>query len=339
MYHFCTYFDRNYLSRGLALHQSLQRHCPESILWVLCMDTAVHQILLDLSLPSLNPISLEVFELGDAPLHAAKQNRSRVEYYFTCTPSLPLYVFNHSTDVDLVTYIDADLFFFSDPTPLFEELAGSSVAIIGHRFPPHLRHLETHGIYNVGWLSFRRDENGLACLRWWRDRCIEWCYDRLEGNRYGDQKYLDDWPQRFRGVRVLDHKGANLAPWNVTNYSLRFEAGQILVDEQPLLFFHFHGLKEVFPYVFDTNLKPYGGGSIPLLKPLVYRPYLRELYSTYKVIPTGVTLPISTGLRDQKSRTETHPLGSRIWGHVLRVNNVIKQVVNGCYLVHIARSH
>lgn len=35
---YCTYFDHNYLSRGVALHRSLQRHAPGARLWVCCED-------------------------------------------------------------------------------------------------------------------------------------------------------------------------------------------------------------------------------------------------------------------------------------------------------------
>ena len=89
---FCTYFDQNYLPRGLALYRSLREHCPGFKLWVLCMDEATHQVLTQLDLPEVEPISLKDFEKDDEPLLAAKQNRSQVEYYFTCTPSLLLFV-------------------------------------------------------------------------------------------------------------------------------------------------------------------------------------------------------------------------------------------------------
>ena len=112
MFYFCTYFDQHYLARGLALYQSIREHCSEFRLWVLCMDDTTYRILTELNLPGVYPIVLEEFERDDEPLKIAKTNRSRIEYYFTCTPSLPLYILNHWPEVGLITYIDADLFFF-----------------------------------------------------------------------------------------------------------------------------------------------------------------------------------------------------------------------------------
>src|SRR5439155_9587334 len=184
MRHFCTYFDRNYLSRGLALYRSLQALGRPFQLWVLCMDPVCHAALASAELPGIRPIALEDFERGDDALLRAKANRTLVEYYFTCTASLPRYVFREEPGIDLLTYVDADLYFFADPEPLFEELAGGSIAIIEHRISKRLGPLEQYGRYNVGWISFRRDANGMACLEWWRDRCLAWCYDRLEPGRF-----------------------------------------------------------------------------------------------------------------------------------------------------------
>lgn len=278
MYYFCTYFDSNYLIKGLALYRSLVRHAMPFRLWVLCFDDLAYESLQRLDLPEVVPISLEDFEEGDEPLRQAKDNRSRVEYYFTCTPSLPLHILRNYPEADVITYLDADLFFFSDPFPIYQELDRGSVLIVEHRFPAHLRHLEALGIYNVGLLSFRKDEVGLQCLHWWRERCLEWCYDRVEDGRYADQKYLDDWPTRFPGVVVLQHKGTGLAPWNVENRSLYLENGQVLVDSWPLVFFHFQGLKQIGRWLYDPNLAIYGARVGSLLKLYVYGPYIRELY-------------------------------------------------------------
>src|SRR5690242_19008166 len=111
--HYCTYFDRGYLGCGLALYQSLtQRHVAPFILWVLCFDDFTYDVLSKLDQPNLKPVALADFERDDPALLQAKQNRSRVEYYFTCSPSWPLYLLNRYPDIDLITYLDADLYFF-----------------------------------------------------------------------------------------------------------------------------------------------------------------------------------------------------------------------------------
>lgn len=296
MLYFCTYFDSNYLIKGLALYRSLVRHAVPFRLWVLCFDDLAYETLQRLNLHEVVPISLKDFEERDEELLQAKGNRSRIEYYFTCTPSLPLYILRNYPEVDVITYLDADLFFFSEPFPIYEELGDNSILIVGHRFPPHLKRLELFGIYNVGFLSFRRDNNGLQCLNWWRRRCIEWCYDRAEDGRFADQKYLDDWPTRFQRVVVLQHKGAGLAPWNVDNYSLRLQNGQVMVDSQPLVFFHFHGLKQIKPWLYDLNLAKYGVHTDSLLKRHIYGPYIRELQEAARWVSLLVNQPhIHTG--------------------------------------------
>lgn len=285
MNHFCTYFDHRYLPRGLALYQSLKQHCSSFQLWVLCLNQACYDVLSQLNLPDINLISLEDFERGDEKLLTAKQNRTLIEYYFTCTPSLPLFVLNKCPEVDLITYLDSDLFFFSTPEPIYQEIADSSIAIIEHRFSPDLRDQEKFGIYNVGWLSFRRDADGLTCLQWWRERCIEWCYDQLETERFADQKYLDDWPTRFPNVVVLQHKGANLAGWNSDNYKIYAKGNRIWVDRQPLIFFHFHGfnqLKMGTHYINPgINVKRY---SDAVIFQNIYGKYIRTLIDIKKEI-------------------------------------------------------
>src|SRR5206468_9462932 len=214
-------------------------------------------VLARLALPGLHAIALEDFEKDDKELLAAKRTRTRIEYYFTCSPSLPLHILSHHPHVDVITYLDADLGFFADPRPLYEEIGDRSIAIIGHRFPPDLHEWVRYGIYNVGWLSFRRDRHAMACLGWWRERCLEWCYDRCEDGRFADQKYLDDWPTRFQGVVVLMNKGANLAPWNLANYTIRWDRDRVWVDDDPLIFFHFHRLRQIEAWAYDPTLAGY----------------------------------------------------------------------------------
>lgn len=311
MYHFCTFFDRHFLNRGLALYCSLRRHCPSFRLFVLCMDTVSYDSLSRLDLPNVQLIALKDFEKKDDALLIAKRNRTRIEYYFTCTPSLPLYILNNHPEVDIITYLDADLFFFADPAPLYHEFTGHSIAIIPHRFPPKQRSKERRGIYNVGYLSFKRDQNALTCLQWWKNKCIEWCYDRVENNRYADQKYLDDWPVRFHGVVEIQNKGANVAPWNLSSYTISNDKNGVRVDGQPLIFFHFHRFRQINRWLYDPNLALYKVKPSKTIKQGIVKPYIHALAEATRLIsPKLSKLSIPHGIRDRSNhRSWPH----RIW--------------------------
>ena len=122
-----------------------------------------------------------------------RSQRSRVEFYFTSTPVLVRHCFAREAAAERMTYLDADLFFFGPASAVFAEQGDASVGIVPHRFLAHLAAQSEHGTYNVAWVSFRRDADGLACLDWWRERCLEWCYDRVEDGRFADQGYLDEY--------------------------------------------------------------------------------------------------------------------------------------------------
>ncbi len=340
MRHFCTYFDSRYLVKGLALYRSLVRHGGVMHLWVLCLDDLTYRTLSAMALPGLTPIALADFEAGDTELLEAKGTRSMVEYYFTCTPSLPLYILSREPAVDAITYLDADLYFFASVDPIEEEFAHGSVLIVGHRFPARLKHLESAGIFNVSYLSFRRDQAGLTCLQWWRARCLEWCYDRQEDGRYADQQYLDDWPARFRGVVVLQHPGAGLALWNIEDYPLSIAAGCLRARSAPVVFFHFHGLHRIGRWLYDPNLARYGVCASPLLKRSVYSPYLRECrdieYLLAPMVPPG-SLPFGPA----RVGNRTPPSGNRLCriGRTMKQQYLTARQMLGGNLWVVARGH
>jgi len=276
MLNFCTYFDIFYLHRGLALYRSLAEHSESFTLWILCFDNKTYEILDALKLPHAKLIHRQEFEAKDERLVSTKRNRSRVEYYWTCTPSLPLYIFRNQQDIQMVTYLDADMYFFSSPLAIFEKLKEGSVLIIPHDYSPEYEHQQAAGKYNVGVLTFRANNDGLSCLNWWRDRCIEWCYLLHEDGNFGDQGYLNDWPERFQGVVESDNAGLNAAPWNVSKYEITLDPNEkVLIDNRPLICYHFHALH------FCTSRLAFIGGSNISLSPIsllsIYRPYLNTL--------------------------------------------------------------
>ncbi len=277
MYYFCTYFDSNYLTRGLALHESLCKHANPFHLWILCLDDVSFDFLSKRKLLNVSLIQLSDIENWDARLRDAKNNRSKIEYYFTLSPFFPSYVLKTNSQVDLVTYLDADLYFYSDVGPIFKELGNNSILIIGHKFSAKNLYHEKYGSYNVGFLSFRRDVQGEQCLASWQGKCLEWCSNRSEGDRFADQKYLDKWPQQFKNVIVLQNKGANVAPWNLDNYKVRHINGKIYIDDSPLIFYHFHDLYRLHASFYLTGLQKYYTRLNKTVANFLYIPYIKKI--------------------------------------------------------------
>lgn len=237
--YFCTLFDSGYLLKGLAMMRSLARFCPGTKIYVLCMDEQTQYILERLALPFVVCVALS--EVEDEALLKAKADRGVAEYCWTLSSNFTWYVMQRFQEIDMLTYVDADLLFYSDVQPLFDEIGDASIAIIEHRFTPRLQDREVNGRFCVEWDSFRRDEQGIACLSRWRDQCLEWCYYRLEEGKMGDQKYLDEWPGSYSSCHILMHPGAGIAPWNYAQYRFgKNTEGQITVEGAPLIFYHFH---------------------------------------------------------------------------------------------------
>jgi hypothetical protein len=235
---YCTLFDSNYVTRALALYRSLERCETDFLLRAVCMDEESLELLSRLSLPRMRLIAIEELERDDPALLATRPTRTPWEYCWTTTAAMCHFILRGEPSIEILTYLDADLCFFSSPSPMFDDLGRDSILLV-----PHRNDVAT-GIFNVGWVSFHNDEHGRAAIAWWRERCLEWCFDRLEPHRYGDQKYLDDWPTRFAGVKVCENTAAGLGPWNEGLSQLGSNAaGAVLVDRAPLIFYHHTGLR------------------------------------------------------------------------------------------------
>jgi len=89
MLNFVTLFNSFYLSRGLALYQSLLKQCPDFHLYVVAFDDATFNYFKNHPKTHLTVISLQQFE--DDELKAVKPTRSMGEYCWTSTPSTILY--------------------------------------------------------------------------------------------------------------------------------------------------------------------------------------------------------------------------------------------------------
>ena len=236
--YFCTLFDSNYLIKGLTMIKSLAEFSEDFEIYVLCLDCKTKNILEKMNNSYIKCI--ELFEVEDNDLLNAKKDRTKAEYCWTLASNFTWYIMDKYRDINLITYLDADLLFYSSLDPIFEEINNSSIAIIEHRFAPPFKELEINGRFCVEWNSFRRDEEGLRCLNRWRRQCLEWCFYKLEDGKMGDQKYLDDWPELYSSCQIIENMGAGIAPWNYSQYEIFEKNGHIKINNENLIFYHFH---------------------------------------------------------------------------------------------------
>jgi hypothetical protein len=237
-YNFCTLFDSAYLSKGLALYESLCTVCEEFHLYVVAFDNECYEVLINLNLSNLTVISLLEFETLE--LLEVKPTRNRAEYCWTSGPSA-IYHCIQKYELDHCTYIDADIMFFSSPSPIYEEIGNNSIALTEH-FTEDID--ELGGRFCVQFNYFKNNKDGMTALKWWKDQCIKWCFARFEEGKYGDQKYLDYFPEKFHNITILKNRGIGVAPWNIMQYNIS-NRGKIKYksDLLDIVFYHYHGIR------------------------------------------------------------------------------------------------
>ena len=270
---YCTYFDSNYLPRGIAMIRSLQRQDPNAHIHVLCFDDETYDVMQS---SNANTSLIHINELlsCDQEFANARQNRTQIEWYFTATSCLVNYIIEKNPEIENLYYLDSDLYFFNSVESLLSESRKGAAQIIEHRFSEQMQHLLVYGRFNVGWIGFSTTPEGLRLIQDYRDSCLAWCYDRLEEDRYGDQKYLDKWPEKFPSCVVSAHKGANVATWNISGRTLSKSDDSFYIDQDPLIFYHFQGVARMKSGNYVVKGDPLNLGNY---FDLLYAPYLKEL--------------------------------------------------------------
>lgn len=143
-----------------------------------------------------------------------------------------------------VVYLDADLFFFGNPSWCWSEIPSGNISIVRHNFSDRLaKEFPNSGEFNVSWVSMPTNEVGRLCAKLWSEECFALCPDipveHLGRTIYGDQRYLDTWPSIFGdAITIFQNPGVGLAPWNYENYKIDHDQFW-MVDNHKLIFYHF----------------------------------------------------------------------------------------------------
>jgi len=264
-FNYCSYFDKNYLSKFLALKNSIEIFNSEVFFFILALDNYVEDFFKKNKIKNIEVISLKDLEQRYKDLKIAKNNRDLIEYYFTLSPFLPKYIFEKFKCTNLA-YVDSDFFFFKNPIELFQQTLNNSVTLIKQETDPK------YGIFNMGLIHYNFNfTETLEIINIWGAQCLDSCSDipNIKKSTYADQKYLDEWFIKLRNIKILYPGYSVLSPWDINE--------NIEVNIENFFAFHFHGF-QINNNFFYSGFSNYNKKLSEIISNKIYIPYAKKIY-------------------------------------------------------------
>jgi hypothetical protein len=240
----------NYLAKARVFAKSLKSHAPSAIV-VLCLNDV---------LPVWFNVDDEPFDLVLDPFSYGLPDteqwifKHNVMELCTAVKGMALEYLLNTYEADLFFYFDPDCYILHDPRCIADYLGDAGVGLTPHILVPETSEagivkteisLLRHGLYNLGFLAVRPDEQGRTFAAWWRERLNNYCYIDYENGLFTDQRWMDLAPVVFPFVKVLRQPNLNVASWNISNRPIRILPDDTFeVDGLPLIFYHFSGVND-----------------------------------------------------------------------------------------------
>lgn len=239
----------NYYAKARALLESIRRNSP---------NTSVTLCLCDELVDGCDPLAEgfdRLWQPADLGYDRAWVFQHNVMELCTGVKGRALQrLMEEEPNADLYVYLDPDVYVYNDLAAVDAYLGSSSIGLV-----PHILTVETsdigvqmtemsvteHGIYNLGHLFARPDDNGRALARWWGDRLDLYCFDDKTIGLFTDQRWMDLVPAAFEGVQILRVPNLDVASWNIGGRDIsQKESGDersYQVNGWPLITYHFSG--------------------------------------------------------------------------------------------------
>jgi lipopolysaccharide biosynthesis glycosyltransferase len=268
-----THCDINYLSRALALVQSLRTQGETTTIHILCHDVLSFEKLNQLEVDGVHAISRkEMFD--DFPeLATAEGTRSPIEYFYLFSPYLLKYL--QKRGYENLVYLDSDLYFFGSLDSVLSLAPHCEIGLVPHRFEAQDAHLNKYGIYNVGLVYFKNCSSALRTLDWWAKACLVSTKFEVTEKSFGDQKYLEFFKEQDVKIFEFESHGHNAAPWNC--HSADFDnSRKITIKGEKLFYYHFSGLR-IYRFFATLGFTSFRKKPNQLMRQVVYKPYIRDV--------------------------------------------------------------
>ena len=274
---FCTISTLDYMPYVYALYDSLKRYHVDVVLNVLIADAEPDSIENQDRFPQIRLYGIDqLCRLGQGKrvfekYHAACMHKFR----WSMKPVFLKYLIEHEGCEKLI-YVDSDIYFFNEYAFLFDELNSSNVILTPHWrvSDPNIDQgnffsLYTSGLYNAGFVGVNK--NAVRALEWWAMACLYISEKNESKGQFCDQTHLNLLPIYFDNVKIIKHRGCNVANWNQVECARTQKDGSVFINGvDPIVFIHFtkstirgivkgnDALLEPFLDEYRENLKRYG---------------------------------------------------------------------------------
>lgn len=246
---FFTSIVSNYLPKAIVLAESVRRHQPDALFYLILCDTPPADA------PDFARAFDRVFLLKD--LAVPVPNLEQWIFHHTmvelCTAVKGPFLLQalEQLGADKVVYFDPDIVVLDNLLELDALLDAHSVIVTPHLAEPDdsltaILDNEVcalkHGAFNLGFLAVRNGPEGRRFARWWCERLVHFCYDDIPNGLFTDQKWIDLAPAFFSDFHVLRDKTCNVATWNLGHRKVEKGAqGKLCIEGRPIKFYHFSG--------------------------------------------------------------------------------------------------
>lgn len=239
---FCTIATASHIPKVLALHHSIQKF--DANIWLHALITDVNEVP-----PVITANNLKFYFLED--IINDDLSRSIREKYKDLNDELrwsmkPVFIkfLLENKGYDALIFNDNDIYYFGDFHFLFDDLRTSNILL-----NPHWRiadpevdkdWFETNfkdGLYNAGFVGVSK--TAIEAMQWWAKCCLYACEKNPARGLWDDQRYLDMFPVLFEKVKILEHKGCDVAYWNRHDCVRTQVNSEVLInDKWPIIFIH-----------------------------------------------------------------------------------------------------
>ena len=310
---FAVVISKYYASRCLTLIESILKYDVK--IYVLCFDKKTLQIInKSINSKKVTAIHFNKVLNFDRSLKVAIKDRKLIDKIVTSRPIFLKLLFKKFKLRDIFL-LDSDIFFFSNPVKINKYIKGAAVAFCKHNFSRNNNKLsKKYGKYNGGFIYVKSNINGFDFLNKWSLLCKKWCqFDSING-KFSDQKYLEDLSTSVKNVKILNKPEINLAPWNLEGKIIKFNEENITVNKKKLIFFHFHGLRQISKRFFILGIENYDFTITNKIKKILFYEYVKSL--------------------SEKSITrEYFWTKNNLFSKLLKVNLLFKKITKNDYLI------